>query len=780
MTRKYVTISFISALGAFGLIHLVFSLIGSYGYLMGISGAFIVFALSVLTMAAGFRRRTAVLLIFFMTFPTALLLSYGTLYQSALSASIPFIQNLNEAYNLDMEVPKLLIRFSPLPARTFLLMAISWIFFYGSTARLGRVIATLLSLAAILFSFYFGFEPPTLSIILLGAYALTTPAMLGNKGQGDPEVGAFIAAVILGAALSLVIPPSRYEQPRLLARAQDTILSMTDPYDPIFYAGNAYTGMMKGAGTGKLGDTQGVRYTGRIIADIESVGATKRMYLRSWHGSVYKDNQWKELPAGDYDDVLTLFKGNQGEWYDQGAWLMEVVSRSPALSQSLENYLPERVKVPLLKKDFAVDAVYDKSRYFLLPYDASFGAPLFDYDRAPVSREGKAYSTYVWDYPEGAVLSFYDNERTGDAYLRTYENGEALYRNFVYAHYLTVPDEVKPALKQVEGLTKVTTMAEKRVRVEQIQRFFAKNYKYTTHPGKTPEGKDFISYFLTESREGYCTYFASAAVMMLRESGIPARYVSGLSVDKNEINGASLSPQGLHKLGVNDRHAHAWAEVYVDGIGWRPCEVTPGIEGSENPFPNPEDKKRNNTGAPDAPSDPKDSKGTMPDNNGQKDQQQQQQSQSQPQPKEQPASKQAQQVSPRSSLLPVIIPVIIFFLLLSLYPIMKIRRVPKILDRAVKDKKGFNDLLDYISRLSLWAGIPENASYEEMKKLSLDPRFENFDRMLDILIHARFSGRPLSEEERMEVTDIVRAARIRCLEKLSFFERIKLRVKGIL
>ena len=54
MTRKYVTISFISALGAFGLIHLVFSLIGSYGYLMGISGAFIVFALSVLTMAAGF------------------------------------------------------------------------------------------------------------------------------------------------------------------------------------------------------------------------------------------------------------------------------------------------------------------------------------------------------------------------------------------------------------------------------------------------------------------------------------------------------------------------------------------------------------------------------------------------------------------------------------------------------------------------------------------------------------------------------------------------------
>ena len=52
---------------------------------------------------------------------------------------------------------------------------------------------------------------------------------------------------------------------------------------------------------------------------------------------------------------------------------------------------------------------------------------------------------------------------------------------------LYTSDEVKPALKQVEGLTKVTTMAEKRARVEQIQRFFVKNYKYSSLRG-SPSG----------------------------------------------------------------------------------------------------------------------------------------------------------------------------------------------------------------------------------------------------------------------------------------------------
>ena len=71
-----------------------------------------------------------------------------------------------------------------------------------------------------------------------------------------------------------------------------------------------------------------------------------------------------------------------------------------------------------------------------------------------------------------------------------------------------------------------------------------------------------------EKQEGYCTYFATAFVLLARAEGLPARFVKGYCVPmlgKKEY------------LVTNDR-AHAWAEVYFRGIGWVPFEPTPGYE----------------------------------------------------------------------------------------------------------------------------------------------------------------------------------------------------------
>ena len=67
-------------------------------------------------------------------------------------------------------------------------------------------------------------------------------------------------------------------------------------------------------------------------------------------------------------------------------------------------------------------------------------------------------------------------------------------------------------------------------------------------------------------------HYASAAVMILREMGVPARYASGYVVPRNsfEEDGTSYAAEVL------DNQAHAWAEVYLDSIGWVPVEVTAG------------------------------------------------------------------------------------------------------------------------------------------------------------------------------------------------------------
>lgn len=55
-------------------------------------------------------------------------------------------------------------------------------------------------------------------------------------------------------------------------------------------------------------------------------------------------------------------------------------------------------------------------------------------------------------------------------------------------------------------------------------------------PGKLKNGEDFVNKFLNETKKGYCTHFASAAVLMFRYMGIPARYVEGYVCDNLEIS----------------------------------------------------------------------------------------------------------------------------------------------------------------------------------------------------------------------------------------------------
>lgn len=134
--------------------------------------------------------------------------------------------------------------------------------------------------------------------------------------------------------------------------------------------------------------------------------------------------------------------------------------------------------------------------------------------------------------------------------------------------------------------------------VDQIIDFMAENYRYSLSPGKTPDNKDFVLYFLEESKQGFCVHFASSACLLLRQMGIPARYVEGYCFDYTAYDDAVLLElgeepseetlktwyDGYNELGfdrpvsidLTDANAHAWVEVYFEGFGWIPVEFTVG------------------------------------------------------------------------------------------------------------------------------------------------------------------------------------------------------------
>ena len=133
-------------------------------------------------------------------------------------------------------------------------------------------------------------------------------------------------------------------------------------------------------------------------------------------------------------------------------------------------------------------------------------------------------------------------------------------------------------------------------------------YTITPDLSKVNEALDGVENFLYNTKEGYCVQFASASALILREMGIPTRYVEGYIASNltKKSFGSDMSYGGY----VKDYEAHAWIEVYFDGVGWVQYETTPeyysgmyGIKSDDTVIPSTP-KPPIETEKPDDPKDP--------------------------------------------------------------------------------------------------------------------------------------------------------------------------------
>ncbi|MBQ6575911.1 MAG: transglutaminase domain-containing protein [Lachnospiraceae bacterium] len=141
------------------------------------------------------------------------------------------------------------------------------------------------------------------------------------------------------------------------------------------------------------------------------------------------------------------------------------------------------------------------------------------------------------------------------------------YRKMIYDRYLPQTELSERASSYMdEVLSGAGSDYEKLVRIEDM----LSGLRYTVTPGDLPETvqspADFTDHLLFEKKEGYCSYFATAFVILARSCGIPARYVQGYS-----------TLTGSRDYEVLSDRAHAWPEAYLDGVGWVIFEPTPGF-----------------------------------------------------------------------------------------------------------------------------------------------------------------------------------------------------------
>ena len=84
------------------------------------------------------------------------------------------------------------------------------------------------------------------------------------------------------------------------------------------------------------------------------------------------------------------------------------------------------------------------------------------------------------------------------------------------------------------------------------------------YQGSEPTGE----FLFSEDRKGYCVHLAHAAAYLMRALGLPARVSAGYAVEEqNRGSGSALL--------IKNGDAHAWAELYLQGVGWVPIEISP-------------------------------------------------------------------------------------------------------------------------------------------------------------------------------------------------------------
>jgi hypothetical protein len=106
-------------------------------------------------------------------------------------------------------------------------------------------------------------------------------------------------------------------------------------------------------------------------------------------------------------------------------------------------------------------------------------------------------------------------------------------------------------------------------KIKAVESYVENCADYSLSISPLPAGTDFVTNFLDVSKKGFCMHFSTAATLIYRQLGIPARYVSGFYVDHNKKGKSDW-------IDITDRQAHAWVEVYCDGVGWIAVNVTPG------------------------------------------------------------------------------------------------------------------------------------------------------------------------------------------------------------
>ena len=269
----------------------------------------------------------------------------------------------------------------------------------------------------------------------------------------------------------------------------------------------------------------------------------------------------------------------RGQWYTTGTSRQEYspLNPGPSIPQTTEGTLSRFVfgageeRFSLLYAPQQLAWVSRGGSYLAAPTgENSENKDIFSWNASPMLLPGETYQV--------------DSVVSNPNITQLREAGTE-YPEWVTERYLQLPEDFSPRIRELAQ--EITAEAETPYdKAGAITRYLRDTIEYSATIPSPPRNADVLEWVLFEHKQGYCVYYASAEILMLRSLGIPARMAVGFAQGEGIAIGDNLAPEegvapGLFT--VRKKNAHAWPEVYFPGIGWVEFEPT----GNQDPLNRP-------------------------------------------------------------------------------------------------------------------------------------------------------------------------------------------------
>lgn len=494
-----------------------------------------------------------------------------------------------------------------------------------------------------------------------------------------------------------------------------------------------------------------------------------RIYLRAFTGTSYTGKQWKELSASLFSSVISPFAGDEKR--------RELMTEPFTRIQHGNNDIKQvQMKIDLLE----ASADYGYSPYYAeIPDTDTVKLDAYVKGNLTKSRE------YTY-YPKRQVENISSSELAEPSELWD------VYQGFVQDTYTEYPDNLE---QFAELCTSIKSSSEN---VEEtgalINQFFSSALHYSLTPGGTPPEQDFVEYFLFENKQGFCVHFASAATLIYRECGYPARYVEGYAIPPEQFE---HQEDGTYKAVVTDEMAHAWCETFDTETGWQVREHTlpyqeddytgsvdtqnpnaevPSLEQNGNLAEVPEnpaqksDEPENTDAEPQNENSTVDSQGISANKNGDTANAENSGGSQIPQPLS------SGSISKAAALTGILL--FIFCLaVLSCILQQKIRRQKKLRDfRITKENLGIAAIYDAIYEICIFMGMEQTqqTDWETAEQIKAEfPQLteEEWAWIYDCAVRAAFTGEYIGKEEQKRFYDLYHTFRKAILKELKGWKK---------